>query len=366
MTPADDENDESTVAGIERRSLRFARRFIEEWRDDRVPDLAAEVAFWAILSLFPALVALASVLGALDSVAGSDVAARVEENVLDGLRSILTGEASGTIDAVADLFAESRPGLLTFSLVIAIWTLSRGFAALVRALDVVYDLHERRSWFRIRGTALVLGLGSIVAGGVMLALIVIGPLLGTGEDVADTFGLESQFATAWDVLRLPLAGLLLVGWAATIFHIAPNHHTRWRADLPGAIVTTVLWLAFSAGLRVYVDIAQRGNAVFGTLGGVLIVLLWFWLLSLAILVGGEVNELLLEGDLEAETMPVIGRIVAAPSAGVAADSAGDSGDSAGVEGPTDVGDEVTGVDGAPAVEEDAHDRGRDHDTVGGP
>lgn len=327
-----------------RRMLEVVRHLGREWQHDRVPDLAAEVAFWAILSLFPALVALASVLGALDAIVGADLATRVEDNVLDGLRDILTSEASSTVDAVADLFAESRPGLLTISLLVALWTLSRGFAALVRALDVVYDIDDHRNWFHIRATAFALGVGSLVAAAVMLTLIVIGPLFGTGEDVADIIGLGDEFVVLWDTLRLPVAFVLLVVWAATIFHVAPDHHTPWRSDLPGAVVTTLLWIAFSAGLRVYVGFAQTSNAVFGTLGGVLIVLLWFWLLSLAVLVGGEVNQVLVDEGIVPATR--------------------DADDSAPVEGVAQLAHEGAGFDGGTTVEEDAHDRGRNHDAVG--
>lgn len=338
------------------RALNFGRRLFHEWQTDRVPDLAAEVAFWAILSLFPALVALASVLGALDSVVGVDVATRVEENVIDALRTVLTSEADNTIAAVEDLFVESRPGLLTFSALVAVWTLSRGFAALVRALDVAYDIDEHRPWLQIRSTALVLALGSLVAAALMLTLIVVGPLLGSGEDIADAINLGDEFVFLWDVLRLPVAFLVLVAWAATIFHIAPDHHTPWRADLPGALVTTVLWLIFSGGLRVYVSVAQTGNAVFGTLGGVLIVLLWFWLLSLAVIVGGEVNEVLLHPPPEDDE-----------GIGGRTDAVGTSwtGGSSLVQGPADRGDEGAGLDGGAPVEEEPHDRGGDHDPVRG-
>lgn len=316
--------------------VRFGRRLKHEWTDDRVPDQAAAVAFYAVLSLFPGLLALAAVLGGLDSIVGADLAVRVEDAVLEALETVLTDEADGTIEAVQALFEESSTGLLTFSLALALWTVTRGFAALVRALDVVYDLDEHRPWVRIRATAFGLALGSILAGAVMLALLVIGPLLGTGVDVAEAVGLGDTFVFLWDVVRLPFALLLLVAWAATIFHIAPDHHTPWRADLAGAVITTALWVVFSGGLRLYVEIAQTGNAVFGTLGGVLIVLLWFWLLALAVLVGGEVNQLLL----------------------TVAD------DSPAVERDPEFGHEGASFDRGAAVEDDPHDRGGDHDAVG--
>lgn len=282
-----------TTPPLRRRARSIARSMVEEWSHDRVPDTAASVAFYAVLSLLPAFLALASILGLLDSIVSGEVAQRVQDEILDFLGRILTDEADGTLDAAQELFEDDRPGLLTFSLLAALWTLSRAFAALVRALDVVYDLDEKRSWTHTRGTALLLALGSLLAGAVMLAVLVIGPLFGTGEDIAAEVGLGDQFVFLWNVLRLPVAFVVLILWAATVFHVGPDHHTPWRWDLPGAVLTGVLWLAFSGGLRLYLELAQAGNAVFGALGGALIVLLWFWLLALAVLLGGELNQLLL-------------------------------------------------------------------------
>lgn len=327
---------------IRERAVRVARSMVTEWGADRVPDNAASVAFYAVLSLLPAFLALAAMLGPLDSLVGGDVAERAQERVLEFLGTVLTSEADGTLEVARDLFENERPGLLTFSVLIAIWTLSRSFAALVRALDVVYDLDERRSWFVIRATALVIAVGSVVAASLMLAAIVVGPLLGTGEQIADQVGLGEQFVFLWNVLRLPFAFMILVLWAGTIFHVAPDHHTPWRYDLPGAVLTGVLWLLFSAGLRLYLELAQAGNAVFGALGGALIVLLWFWLLSLAVLIGGELNQVLLD-----EFAPVHGPH--APLAHAPGERTTDSRPrpqpaSDGVESLAELTDEVTGAE----------------------
>ena len=309
-----------------RRLVTLGRGLLREWKQDRVPDLAAEVAFYAILSLLPTLLAVAALLGQLGSIVGQEFAVDVQDEVISFLRSILTSEADETITAVTELFTEKRTGLLTFSVLAAFWAVSRAFAALIRALDVVYDLDDLRPWVRVRGMGLLLAFGSIVAGAVMLTVIVVGPLFGTGEQIADEIGLGDQFAVLWNIFRLPVAFVLLVLWAAAIFHLAPDHHTPWRADLPGAAVTGVLWVLFSAGLRVYVEVAEQGNAVFGALGGVLIVLLWFWLLSLAVMIGGEVNQLLLtEGSHPVESM-------------------------------AERAHELAGLDRAAPVEDDAHDR----------
>ena len=268
------------------------RSMVREWREDRVGGLAAEIAFFGILSLFPVLLAVAAALGSLEAIAGREVAERAQDEVLGFLRDVLTDEAGGTVDAVEELFAGASPGVLTIGLAAAVWSASRGFTALIRALDVVYDLEEHRGYLRTRGLALVLALGSVLVAALTLAMLVLGPLLGTGRDVADAVGFGGPFATWWDWARWPTAVVVLVSWSATIFHVAPNHHTPWRWDLPGAVLSALAWALVSLGLRAYLAFAAGGNQVFGTLGGALIVLLWLYLLGLGVLLGGELNAVL--------------------------------------------------------------------------
>lgn len=277
-----------------RQVFQVAREVVLEWRDDRVSGLAAEVAFYGLLSLFPALLAVTAALGWLDVVAGGDVAARAEEEVVDFLRRVLTDEAAGTIDAVQALFADTDPGVVTIGLVVSLWAASRGFVALVNALDVVYDLDERRSYVGLRAVALALALGTVLVVAGMLAMLVLGPLLGTGRDVADALGLGGGFATFWDWVRWPFAVTVIVAWAATVLHVAPNHNTPWRWDLPGAVLAGAAWAALSTSLRVYLSVATAGaNQVLGTLGGSLIALLWLYLLAAGLLLGGELNAVLI-------------------------------------------------------------------------
>lgn len=166
--------------GSARRRLRPAaatvidvgRSIVREWREDRVSGLAAEVAFFGILSLFPVLLAVAAALGSLEAIAGHEVAERAQAEVLGFLRATLTDDAAGTVDAVEDIFAGSSPGVLTVGVAAAVWSASRGFTALIRALDVVYDLDERRGYFPMRVLALALALGSVGVVALMLATLV--------------------------------------------------------------------------------------------------------------------------------------------------------------------------------------------------
>lgn len=263
-----------------------------EWRDDRVGGLAAEVAFFGLLGLFPTLLVLVAALGSVDAVVGQELAVRAEENVLDFLRRILSDEASGAIDAVRDLFEDGKSGALTVGLLASLWAASRAFQAVVNALDVAYDLEERRSWLRLRLTGLALAAGTAVLGALILTMLVVGPLFGTGRDIADVVGAGGLFATFWDWLRWPTVVVLIIGWAATVFHLAPNHRTAWRWDVPGAVITALWWALASAGFRLYLSVAAGANQVLGTLGGSLIVLLWLYLMSMGLLLGGELNAVL--------------------------------------------------------------------------
>lgn len=273
-------------------TVRTGRELAREWQNDRVSGLAAEVAFFAMLALFPALLATAALLGSLDSVAGQELAARAQNAVLTTLDRIFTSEADGVIDAVRTVFTERRPGLLTLSALGAIFAAGRGFAGVMRALDAAYDIEEHRSWLKVIPTAVLLALGSVVVAVVMLAMLVLGPLLGGGPDVAGALGLGDAFAFFWDVVRAPFAFAVLVLWATTLFHLAPDHRTTWRSHFPGALLSGILWLLTSLGFRLYLDLAAGANPVYGLLGGPLLLLLWLYLLGIGLLLGGELNAIL--------------------------------------------------------------------------
>lgn len=268
------------------------RDVVGEIRDDRVTGLAAEIAFFVILSVFPALLVVAAGLGFLGSILGGDVADEAQAEVVDFLQSVLTDDAADTVDAVRSLFVQPKLGLLTFGLVSALWALSRGFAAVMSALSVAYDVEETRGWVRRRRIALLLSLGSVVVAVLMLAMLVVGPLLGAGGAVADAIGLGSAFATAWDWIRLPATVVVLVLWAATVLHVAPDHHSPWRSDLPGAVLIALWWLVASFCFRLGIAASSGANQVFGVLGGSLILLMWIYVLGLGLLIGGELNAVL--------------------------------------------------------------------------
>jgi membrane protein len=238
--------------------------------NDRITGLAAEVAFWSLLSLVPTMLVLASLLGALGRFVGSDVATRVEDGVISAMSQVFTDDAGGLIESVRQLFNQPQPGLFSVALVLVAWTASRAFNALAAGLDLIFSNRNRRRWLVRRLLGLGLALASLTVGTLVAVLLVVSPIGGNG------------------VLTEAVVLVVLTGWAAAMYHFAPARSTRWRDEVPGAMLAGALWVVFSLGFRVYLNI-QGGNEVVTGLGGVLIALLWLYLMALALFLGGVVN-----------------------------------------------------------------------------
>ncbi len=275
------------------RYLPVAKELQREVTEDRVTGLAAEVAFFGVLSIFPGLLMVVAAIGSVDAFVGSDLARLSKRQIVDFLQLILTDEARAAIDAVEDLFEQGSDGLLTVASLLALVGLSRAFAVLATALNLAYDAKEERPWLKRRLLGVALSLGTVAMTVFMLVMIVVGPLVGAGTQLARAIGLEEIFTSAWALLRWPAAFVALVVWATTLFHFVPcRPRPRWREDLPGAVLTAVLWLVVSLGLNIYLQVAADANPVFSVLGGGLILLIWLYLLSLSLLLGGELNPVL--------------------------------------------------------------------------
>ena len=277
-----------------RRLLAFGRFYVGEVGRDRLIGLAAETAFFAVLSIFPALLVVVGLLGLLDVLVGAELAAEAQDRVVSALALVLTDEASEALASVEELFAERRGGLVTFASVSALVTLSGAFAIVINALNLVHDTGEQRSWLRRRAIGFVQALGSLLLLVVALAVFVVGPLLGRGEQVADLVGLGAVFTFLWDVVRIPvlvLAGLL---WVTALLRYGPSGRIPWRRAVPGALLTAVLWLLATAGFRLYLTVVAGANPVLGAFGGGAIVMTWVFLLSFGLLLGGELNAVLVE------------------------------------------------------------------------
>ena len=267
------------------------KELAQEWTKDRVGGLSAEIAFFALLGFFPAVVALAAALGSADAIIGENTAADVESWLIDQMVGVFGGENS-LESTVRELFEGGNGGALTVGALIAVYAASRGFTAVVRALDVAYDHGHLRSWWSTRLVGLGLTLVSVFVAAIVLTMLVVGPVLGEGSDLADDLGLSSVFGTLWDWLRWPLVFAVLVVWAATVYHVAPNHKSPWRSELLGAFIAAAWWSAVSLGFSTYLAVASSGaNAIFGLLGGAISLLFWLYLMAMGLLVGAEINSI---------------------------------------------------------------------------
>jgi membrane protein len=253
------------------RLWRTIRELVREAIDDNATDAAASVAFWLLLSL-PAM--LLAGLAAL-SLLGDEATNELRRVTLEFVDRVFTSEADELRSAVDGLFDQNKAGLFSVTIVLALVTASRGFAGLIRALDVVYDIEEPRSFLRLRLAALGLALGTIAT-------------------ISASTYLWWLSGVAGIPLMVRVFGALgiLVVWAATIFHIGPAHHTPWRYDLPGAVVVAVGWFSASVCYGWYIRIAGGGgNEIVGLAGALLLGMTWFWIVCLVLLIGGELNEI---------------------------------------------------------------------------
>ena len=251
--------------------LGTSREVVREVIDDNAVDAAASVAFWLLLSLPAMLLAGLATLSLL----GESATAELRRLTFEFVDRVFTSEADELRAAIDGIFEQNKAGLLSVSLLLALVTVSRGFAGLIRALDVVYDIEESRGFVRLRVASIGLGLGTIVTVALSTWL----------WSVSTDAGVPLLF-------RIFAALVVLVVWAATIFHVAPNHHTPWRYDLPGAALAATGWFAVSAGYGWYIQLAGGGNAVLGIAGAILLGMTWFWIVCLILLVGGELNEII--------------------------------------------------------------------------
>ncbi|MFR9805244.1 YihY/virulence factor BrkB family protein [Pseudonocardia sp. RS010] len=270
----------------------FGRAYVDEVGEDRLPGLAAEVAFFSVLGVFPGMLILTGLLGNLDRLVGADLAQRVERRVVGTLDTVLTERAGPVLAAVRGLFDEQRGSLLTLAAAGSLVTLSGAFAVVIAAINIAHDTVDGRSWIRRRLMGLGLGLVTLLAAVLALAVFVVGPLLGGGRAVAEAAGMGSHFVLVWQLARYPLAVAGIVGWTTALLRYAPRPRIAWREALPGALLATALWAAASAGLHLYLVVAAGANPVLGAFGGGAIVMIWLYLLGLSLLLGGELNATL--------------------------------------------------------------------------
>ena len=270
-----------TLGGLSVREL--GRRLWRESEKDELMGRAAQLSYYALLALFPALLFLTALMG-LFSVQN------FMPELMSYLRNVLPADALSMVERFLTQVAEgSGVNILSLGALGSLWASSSGVTAIMDALNVVYDVKEdRRPFWRVRLIAILLTIalaGFVIAS---LALVLYGPTI--GEWIAAWMDLGVAFTKVWNVLQWPtIVGLMLIVVAA-IYHLCPDRrYKRWRLITPGSLFAVLMWLIVSLGFKGYVDNFSNYNKVYGSIAGVIVLMLWFYWTGLVLLLGGEIN-----------------------------------------------------------------------------
>jgi membrane protein len=287
--PDDDKLESPTQ--LDSRGWRYvARRTFREFLSDQCTDLAAALTYYAVLALFPAAIALTSLLGLVGQ----------GETAVDEVLGILDDVGGGSIvesvrEPLIDLSKSRAAGLaLVLGLVGALWSASGYVGAFGRAMNRMYEIGEGRPIWKLRPMMLLLTVVLVVlAAAVLLALVLTGSV---AQSVGEALGLGSTGILVWQIAKWPVLLAVVVLMVALLYYGTPNiKQPRFRWVSIGAVFAIVTWAALSAAFGLYVANFGSYDKTYGTLGGVIVFLLWLWLTNLALLFGAELDSELERG-----------------------------------------------------------------------
>ncbi|WP_435853781.1 YhjD/YihY/BrkB family envelope integrity protein [Streptomyces sparsogenes] len=249
----------------------------------RVTGLAAEAAFFTLLSLPPLLLGLIGLLGYFDAWTSTETVATIRQNILNASGTVLSDQGVKEIarPLLDDVIEGGRPDVISLGFGIALWSGSRAVNVFVDTITIMYGLEGRRGIVRTRLLAFLLYLVALVIGAVALPLMVIGP-----ETVV------SLVPASGDLVRIlywPVVILLSVAFLTTLYHVSVPVRSPWREDIPGALVALTMWVLGSFLLRIYLIHTVEGPTIYGSLAAPVAVLLWIGVSAFAVLVGAAVN-----------------------------------------------------------------------------
>ncbi len=249
----------------------------------RVTGLAAEAAFFVLLSLPPLLLGLVGALGYLDQAIGADAVVRLRHTILSASATVLSGRGVDQLvrPLVDSVFRGGRPDIISLGFVIALWSGSRAVNVFVDTITIMYGLEGRRGIVHTRLLSFGLYVVALVVGAIVL------PLMAAGPDAVT--GWVPHSAGAVRALYWPVVLLLSVAFLTTLYHVSVPARSRWSENVPGALVALVMWVLGSFLLRLYLMHAVAGPTIYGSLAAPVAVLLWIGVSAFAVLVGAAVN-----------------------------------------------------------------------------
>jgi membrane protein len=272
-----------TLGGLTWKKL--AGRIWEQISGDDVFGRAAQLSYYFLLALFPLLIVLVTLLGYF-----AETGSELRQNLLSYLGDVMPGSAYTLVQTTIDEISKQKGGgKLSFGMLAALWAASNGMSAISDTLNVAYNVEETRPWWKIR----VITIGLTVALAVLiitaLALILYGGRI--ADTLAISYGFGHVFTLTWKIVQWPIVLFFVLLSFNLIYYFAPDLHDQdWKWVSPGAAIGVALWLLVSFGFRLYLNFFDSYSATYGSLGAVIILMLWFYLTGAAILIGGEINS----------------------------------------------------------------------------
>ena len=261
------------------------KRLIKRINDDAVFGRAAQLSYYFLLALFPLLLVLISILGYM-----AQEGTVFREKLLIYLAAVMPRSAIALIRTTLDeISASSGSGKVSFGLLAALWAASNGMGAISETLNTAYNVRETRSWWKVRLISICLTVALAILILAALAIVLYGGTI--GEALAGKYGFGNLFTTVWTIFQWPIALVFVLTTFNLIYNFAPDlpaHSRKWIS--PGTFVGVGLWLLVSFGFRVYLSFFDSYSVTYGSLGAVIVLMLWFYLSGVAILIGGEVNS----------------------------------------------------------------------------
>lgn len=263
----------------------LAKRVWADIGKDDILGRSAQLSYYFLLALFPLLLFLTSMIG-LFMGAGNGLS----DKLFSYLGQVLPSSASALISTTMfEVSSASGGGKISFGILAALWAASAGMGAISESLNVAYHVKETRPWWKQR--LIAVGLTIVLAILIISALVIV--LYGgkIADSLAFHFGFSAAFSLAWKLLQWPIALCFLFLGFGLIYYWAPDlEDQNWRWVTPGSLVGVMLWLLVSFGFRLYLHYFNSYSKTYGSLGAVIILMLWFYFTGAAILIGGEVNS----------------------------------------------------------------------------
>jgi membrane protein len=258
----------------------FKQTFNETLADD-VFNLAAQQAYYFFFALFPALLALISIASffPIENLTG-EINTMLQRVAPEDVTDIVT-------EQIRKIGETNAGGILTLAFFFTLWSSSSAVVAMCNTLNAAYDITESRPWWKVRLTAIGLTIGLALFILVSMTLVVAGPAL--AEKIAEMMRLGPVFTWSWKILQWPLVFALVVTAVALVYYFAPDAEQDWVWITPGSVVATLLWVVASFAFRFYVTNFASYNETYGAIGGVMVLLLWFYVSGIALLIGARIT-----------------------------------------------------------------------------